>query len=47
MSLPESEVERELKHTRRVRYEGYKRADGLWAYQLVGAHGLATHSESL
>src|SRR3954469_1333812 len=30
MSLPVSEVERELTHTRRVRYEGYKRADGLW-----------------
>jgi hypothetical protein len=30
MPLPDSEVERELRHTRRVRYEGYKRADGLW-----------------
>ena len=30
MALPLSEVERELTHTRRVRYEGYKRADGLW-----------------
>src|SRR5262245_33726428 len=30
MPLPLSEVERELRHTRRVRYEGYKRADGLW-----------------
>jgi hypothetical protein len=30
MSLPDSEVERELRHTRRIRYEGYKRADGLW-----------------
>src|SRR5919109_4197444 len=30
MPLPEIEVERELVHTRRVRYEGYKRADGLW-----------------
>ena len=30
MSLPAIEVERELLHTRRVRYEGYKRADGLW-----------------
>jgi hypothetical protein len=30
MPLPVSEVERELRHTRRVRYEGYKRADGLW-----------------
>lgn len=30
MPLPISEVERELTHTRRVRYEGYKRADGLW-----------------
>jgi hypothetical protein len=30
MSLPVTEVERELTHTRRVRYEGYKRADGLW-----------------
>ena len=30
MSLPVSEVERELLHTRRVRYEGYRRADGLW-----------------
>jgi len=30
MPLPETEVERELRHTRRVRYEGYKRTDGLW-----------------
>ena len=30
MSLPVLEVERELLHTRRVRYEGYRRADGLW-----------------
>ncbi|HEX9684589.1 MAG TPA: DUF2889 domain-containing protein, partial [Burkholderiales bacterium] len=30
MPLPISAVERELTHTRRVRYEGYKRADGLW-----------------
>ena len=30
MPLPVSEVERELTHTRRIRYEGYKRADGLW-----------------
>jgi hypothetical protein len=30
MPLPVSEVERTLVHTRRVRYEGYKRADGLW-----------------
>ena len=30
MPLPVSEVERELTHTRRVRYEGYKRSDGLW-----------------
>jgi hypothetical protein len=30
MPLPVSAVERELRHTRRVRYEGYKRADGLW-----------------
>ena len=30
MPLPQTEVERELVHTRRVRYEGYKRADGLW-----------------
>jgi hypothetical protein len=30
MPLPISEIERELVHTRRVRYEGYKRADGLW-----------------
>ncbi len=30
MPLPVSEVERELTHTRRVRYEGYRRADGLW-----------------
>ncbi|HEX2197750.1 MAG TPA: DUF2889 domain-containing protein [Burkholderiales bacterium] len=28
--MPVTEVERELLHTRRVRYEGYKRADGLW-----------------
>ncbi|HLS86849.1 MAG TPA: DUF2889 domain-containing protein [Burkholderiales bacterium] len=30
MPLPETEVSRELRHTRRIRYEGYKRADGLW-----------------
>ena len=30
MSLPITDVERELTHTRRVRYEGYKRTDGLW-----------------
>jgi len=30
MPLPVSDVERELTHTRRVRYEGYKRADDLW-----------------
>jgi hypothetical protein len=30
MPLPVAEVERELTHTRRVRYEGYKRSDGLW-----------------
>ena len=30
MPLPLTEVARELTHTRRVRYEGYKRADGLW-----------------
>jgi hypothetical protein len=30
MPLPVQEVERELTHTRRIRYEGYKRADGLW-----------------
>ena len=30
MSLPVIEVERELLHTRRVRYEGYRRADDLW-----------------
>src|SRR5207302_2063721 len=30
MPLPVSEVERELTHTRPVRYEGYKRTDGLW-----------------
>src|SRR5688572_29911971 len=30
MPLPISEVERELTHTRRVRYEGYKRSDGMW-----------------
>src|SRR3954468_19535235 len=30
MPLPVTEVERELLHTRRVRYEGYKRPDGLW-----------------
>jgi hypothetical protein len=30
MPLPVSNVERELRHTRRTRYEGYKRADGLW-----------------
>ncbi|MGQ0545610.1 MAG: DUF2889 domain-containing protein [Betaproteobacteria bacterium] len=30
MPLPIPEVERGLTHTRRVRYEGYKRADGRW-----------------
>ncbi|MBV8030351.1 MAG: DUF2889 domain-containing protein [Betaproteobacteria bacterium] len=30
MPLPLTDVERELTHTRRVRYEGYKRADGFW-----------------
>ena len=30
MPLPIPEVEREHTHTRRIRYEGYKRADGLW-----------------
>ena len=30
MPLPVTEVERELTHTRRVRFEGYKRTDGLW-----------------
>ena len=30
MPLQVPDVERELRHTRRVRYEGYKRADGLW-----------------
>ncbi|HEX6297488.1 MAG TPA: DUF2889 domain-containing protein [Burkholderiales bacterium] len=30
MPLPIPEVERELTHTRRVRYEGYRRADGRW-----------------
>ena len=30
MPLPVSEVERELTHTRRVRYEGFRRKDGLW-----------------
>lgn len=30
MPLPVSEVEREHTHARRVRYDGYKRADGLW-----------------
>ena len=30
MPLPIQEVERELTHTRRVRFEGYKRSDGLW-----------------
>ena len=30
MPLPVPEVERELTHTRRVRFEGYKRADGLF-----------------
>ena len=30
MPLPDTEVARELTHTRRIRYEGYKRADGLW-----------------
>jgi len=39
MPLPVPEVERELTHTRRVRYEGYKRADGLWD---IEAHLLDT-----
>ena len=39
MSLPVTEVERELTHTRRVRYEGYKRSDGLWD---IEAHLLDT-----
>ena len=30
MPLPIAEVEREHRHRRRVRFEGYKRADGLW-----------------
>ncbi|MGH8732160.1 MAG: DUF2889 domain-containing protein [Burkholderiales bacterium] len=30
MPLPVTDVERELRHTRRVRFEGYRRADGLW-----------------
>ncbi len=30
MPLPVTEVERELTHTRRIRFEGYKRSDGLW-----------------
>jgi len=30
MPLPVSDIERELVHTRRLRLEGYKRADGLW-----------------
>ena len=30
MPLPVTSVERELRHTRRARYEGYKRSDGLW-----------------
>lgn len=30
MPLPVPEVERELTHTRRIRYEGYRRADGFW-----------------
>jgi hypothetical protein len=30
MPLPAIDVEREHTHTRRVRYEGYKRADGRW-----------------
>jgi hypothetical protein len=39
MPLPVSEVERELTHTRRVRYEGYRRADGHWD---IEAHLLDT-----
>jgi len=39
MPLPVSAVERELTHVRRVRYEGYKRADGLWD---IEAHLLDT-----
>jgi hypothetical protein len=33
MPLPVTEVERELRHTRRVRFEGYKRAVGLWDFE--------------
>src|SRR5438105_1160154 len=39
MPLPVSEVERKLTHTRRIRYEGYKRSDGLWD---IEAHLLDT-----
>jgi hypothetical protein len=39
MPLPVPEVERELTHTRRVRYEGFQRADGLWD---IEAHLLDT-----
>ena len=39
MPLPVSEVERELTHTRRIRYEGYKRSDGFWD---IEAHLLDT-----
>jgi hypothetical protein len=39
MPLPIPEVERELTHARRVRYEGYKRADGCWD---IEAHLLDT-----
>ncbi|MCB2108764.1 MAG: DUF2889 domain-containing protein [Rhodobacteraceae bacterium] len=30
MPLPESEISRELVHTRTVKVEGYQRSDGLW-----------------
>jgi len=30
MPLPIQDIARELTHTRRVRYEGYRRADGRW-----------------
>ena len=30
MPLPNPEAERELAHSRQIRYEGYKRADGRW-----------------
>jgi hypothetical protein len=46
MPLPVPDVERELTHTRRVRYEGYKRADGLWDIE-AHLHDVKNHDYRL